>query len=225
MWLLVFLSLRLSGASRFAIVSVVTEPVPPYYAQGITNRALYATRHGYAFRLYNKIDIERPTSWSKVLALKSTMKSGHFDWLLWLDSDALITNFETSLDEFLPKGPDIDMVVSRDCMNFNMGVFLLRCSQSGLHLLEDIYSGSHVTNDTIADSWWEQRSFIQLYETSESLPSRVLAVPQKSFNSYHDSDCGGQWTEGDFIVHFPGRGAADKEVYIERYLHKVLQHG
>ena len=37
-----------------------------------------------------------------MLALKDTIKHGGFDWLLWLDGDAIITNLATTLDEFVP---------------------------------------------------------------------------------------------------------------------------
>ena len=226
--LLCYSRLHLIDATRFAIVSVVSGPVPqPFYAQGITNRALYATRHDYALRVFNKIDHERPTPWSKILALKSTMKTEHFDWLLWMDGDALITNFETHLDEFLPDTKGVDLVIAKDCTGLNTGIFMLRCSRTGLQLPEEIYSGSHVTNDTIHHSYWEQKSFMDLYETSEDFRSRTLIVSQKLFNSYHNqTECSdGQWTEGDFIVHFPGQIAKERERYIEHYLSRVLEHG
>ena len=81
----------------------------------------------------------------KVLALRSTIKIGHFDWLLWMDSDALITNLETRL----PHGKETDLVLSRDCGGTNMVVFMMQCSHYSSQLLEESYSGSHVTNDTI----------------------------------------------------------------------------
>ena len=225
--LLLYSILRPSDAARFAIVSVVTGPVPqPFYAQGITNRALYATRHRYVLRVFARIDHERPAPWSKVLALKSTIKSGQFDWLLWMDSDALITNFETHLDEFLPNEEEVDIVVSRDCTGLNTGVFLLRCSQSSLRLLEEVYSGFHVTNETINHVWWEQKSFMDLYQASEKVRSQTMIVTQKSFNSYPGQPgCNGQWTEGDFIVHFPGQGTVEREKHVQDYLGKVLERG
>ena len=225
--LLLYPRLRPIAAVKFAIVSVVTGPVPQtFYAQGITNRALYATRHHYVLRVFNRIDHERPAPWSKVLALKSTIKSGQFEWLLWMDSDALITNFETHLDDFLPAAQEVDIVVSRDCTGLNTGIFLLRCSQSSMQLLEEVYSGIHVNNDTINHFWWEQKSFMDLYQVSDKVRSQTMIVSQKSFNSYPGQPgCNGQWTEGDFIVHFPGQGAAERETYMEHYLEKVLEHG
>ena len=216
-------SLHLIGAARFAIVSVVTGPVPqPFYAQGITNRALYATRHDYALKVYNRIDHERPIAWSKILALKRTMRTGKFDWLFWMDSDAVITNFETHLDEFVPGATEKDLVIAKDCRGLNTGIFMLRCSPTGLQLLEEIYSGTHVTNDTVYHSYWEQKSFMDLYDTSEGFRSQTMIVSQKLFNSYHNqTECReGLWTRGDFIVHFPGQ-PAERERYVENYLGRV----
>ena len=225
-----FLLADTARAKRFAIVSVITGPVPKaYYAQAVTNRALYATRHSYTLRLFPTIDERRPTAWSKVLAMKSTIRSAQYDWILWMDADALITNFEISLDEFVPYGDEIDMLVATDCNGLNTGVFLLRSSPSALELLEEAYNGVHVSNNTIDHVWWEQMSFVQMYAASEDVRKRTYVLPQKSFNSYPTQhDCSGKshsWSEGDFIVHFPGHSDEDRMAYFEEYLHKVLQHG
>ena len=103
-------------ATKFAIVSVVSGPVPaPHYAQAITNRALYSTRHNYVFRLYSHIDESRPAAWSKVLAVKQTILLGLYDWVMVMDADALVTNLATTLDHLVPADDQIDIVLAKDC--------------------------------------------------------------------------------------------------------------
>ena len=105
-----------ASKTNFAIVSVVSGPVPqPHYAQAITNRALYSTRHNYVFRLYAHIDESRPASWSKVLAVKDTILLGIFEWVMVMDADALVTNMATTLDHLVPADDQIDIVLARDC--------------------------------------------------------------------------------------------------------------
>jgi len=41
-----------------------------------------------------------------------------------------------------------------------MGAFILRASQRALESLEEIYSGPHVTENILQDSWWEQKSLL-----------------------------------------------------------------
>lgn len=223
--------LPFATAERFAIVSMVTGPAPKaYYAQSVTNTALYATKRGYAFRVYPKIDEQRPASWSKILALKKTITSKQFEWILWLDADVLITNFATRLDEFVPQDDNIDLVMSRDCANLNLGVFLLRSSPSSLDLLEEVYNGAHITNETIHHVWWENKSFIDLYNASEGVRNRTSLLPQKAINSYpieHTGcfDASHKWSEGDFIVHFPGIPDELRAELFAKYLPRVLRHG
>ena len=68
---------------------------------------------------------------------------------------------------------------------------------------------------------------MDLYEMSEGFRSQIMIVSQKTLSSYQkQSECSdGQWTEGDFIVHFPGQIANERERYIEHYLGRVLEHG
>ena len=44
--------------------------------------------------------------------------------------DALIKKFETHLDDVLPNGQEVDVVVSRDCTGLNTGRLLLRVCDS-----------------------------------------------------------------------------------------------
>ena len=213
---------------RIAVVSISTGPVAkPYIAQGVVNKAMYATRNAYHFRLFHHMDASRPPSWSKILALKTLIKSREYDWIMWLDGDAVITNFGTRIESLIPKDPSIDFLVTRDCNDINMGAFLLRASKSALLSLEEIYGGAHVTSKILNDLWWEQKSFISLYSESADLRNRTLQVPQKTFNSYPPGyECfekgGTGWSEADFVVHFPGAPDDLRENLTTEYLKKVI---
>ena len=222
------LAANASRGHRIAVVSISTGPVAkPYIAQAVVNKAMYATRNAYQFRLFHHLDASRPPSWSKILALKTAIKSREYDWIMWLDGDVVITNFGTRIETLLPSDPGIDFLITRDCNNINMGAFLLRASKSALLSLDEIYGGPHVTSKILNDLWWEQKSFISLYNASAGLRNRTLEVPQKTFNSYPPGyDCfeegGAGWTEADFVVHFPGAPDDLRENLTREYLQKVI---
>jgi hypothetical protein len=149
---------------RIAILTISTGPIAtPYVAQTVINKAMYANRNGYRFLLFHHLDISRPPSWSKILALKTIIHSQDYDWLMWLDGDMVVTNFRARVELMLPRRSAIDLILSRDCDNVNMGAFIIRASKTALEILEEIYSGPHVTKKILEDSWWEQKSFINLY--------------------------------------------------------------
>lgn len=152
--LLCLLAQHFAAATRFMIVSLISGAVPkPYYAQAVVNRLLYATRHNYAIRLYPQLDERRAASWSKILALKSAIRMGASDWILWLDLDAIITNFDTRISELVPQDEAIDLVLAEDCNGLQFGVFLMRASLSSIELLDELYSGEHVTDEVINHEW------------------------------------------------------------------------
>lgn len=199
----------------------------PYIAQAAVNKAMYATRNSYHFRLFHHLDPNRPPAWSKILALKTVIRSREYDWIMWIDGDALFTNFGTRIESLLPRNPAIDFMITRDCNDINTGSFLMRASKSALLSLEEIYGGPHVTSQVLEDLWWEQRSFISLYNANVDLRNRTLEVPQKTFNAYPpDYGCneegGTGWSEADFVIHFPGAPDELRENLTAEYLKKVI---
>ena len=127
----------------------------------------------------------------------------------------------------LPWGQAVDFVVARDCNAINMGAFILRASKSALGFLDEIYSGKHVDEALLRDYWWENKSFITLFESSEALRNKTLIVSQKVFNTYPaayncTSDGGGGWSHGDFAVHFPGTNDEFREKAVPEYLKKIV---
>ena len=127
----------------------------------------------------------------------------------------------------LPRGHAVDFVVAKDCNVINMGAFILRASKSALEFLDEIYSGKHVDKEHLEHYWWENKSFLTLYESSEALRNKTLIVSQKLFNTYPPAyNCttedGGVWSHGDFAVHFPGSGDDYREIAVPEYLNKIV---
>jgi len=127
----------------------------------------------------------------------------------------------------LPRGTDVDFIIARDCNAINMGAFILRASKSALDFLDEMYSGKHVDEAMLEDYWWENKSFITLFEASEALRNKTLIVPQKMFNTYPvayncNSEGGSGWSHGDFAVHFPGSDDDFREKAVPQYLRKIV---
>ena len=198
------------SAAEIALVTLSTEPVPtPYVAQGIVNKALYATHHGYTLLVYPRQDVERAPSWSKLLAMRHAINLEKYEWVLWLDGDTLITNLSTSVESILPVEPYVHFVLGLDCNGVNAGVMLTRSSLVALGILERLYRGKHVTKESVSHPWWEQHSIHQVLAKDAEVQSLTKLVPQNVFNSYHeDVQCLGNdsthWAPGEFVLHMPG---------------------
>ncbi|CAG8710216.1 2903_t:CDS:1, partial [Scutellospora calospora] len=63
------------------------------------NKRLYAKKHGYAF-IPRSLEFQSQNSvniWGKIDAVKKALP--YYDWILWIDNDAIITNQEVSIQE------------------------------------------------------------------------------------------------------------------------------
>ncbi|XP_020591221.1 uncharacterized protein LOC110032050 isoform X2 [Phalaenopsis equestris] len=93
------------------------------------NKRAYAARMGYEFiDAHYAVDRSRPPSWSKILAVRSQIKS--HDWVFWNDADTVVTNPDISLENILravighadfESSPDF--VATEDVNGINAGVY------------------------------------------------------------------------------------------------------
>lgn len=89
--------------------------------------------------------------------------------------------------------------------------------------MEELYNGQHVTNETIYHSWWENQSFVMLYERNQQIRDQTLLIKQRQINAYVPGmNCTEDWSEGDFIIHFPGMSNEARNSLTDQYLKKVL---
>src|SRR5450432_1291489 len=80
------------------------------------NRIAYCERHGYAYHAeYASMDPLRPPSWTKVLLLLRHL--GKYEWVLWLDADAVIVRPERKLEEIAD--PQAEVVWRMDVNGIN----------------------------------------------------------------------------------------------------------
>ncbi|XP_057859480.2 uncharacterized protein LOC131068322 isoform X2 [Cryptomeria japonica] len=81
------------------------ESIPDRSFEGIMkmvepNKRNYAYKHGYDFiDATIVLDMQRPPSWSKVLAVRAFLP--HYDWVFWNDADSLVTNPDIALEDIL----------------------------------------------------------------------------------------------------------------------------
>jgi hypothetical protein len=111
----------------------------PLTQLSIANKRLYAARHGYELLVLHGpevVDASRPAAWSKFPNLAAHLK--RFDYVCFMDVDALVTNLAVKLEELVRPGGG-DFIVSEDWNGVNTGVFLLRNSPWSQWFLEEAW--------------------------------------------------------------------------------------
>lgn len=158
-----------AGAPTIAIATLCAydpseSSMPP---RSIDNKLRYARRHGYKFFVDTRSrDDSRPVAWSKVLTMLQYL--GEADWLMWMDCDTLVMNPKRRIEDLLPHAGDgftdsaaeadsVHMVVSRDALMVNTGVFLLRNCDWSRRMLKAMYRDQDWP--LMHHRLWEQASF------------------------------------------------------------------
>lgn len=198
---------------NIGILSGFDHSINDYALIALKNKVEYCTKHKYTFINHvGTIETKRHPSWNKINICKRNLQ--YFDWIFWIDADAIFTNFETKIEDVLqPYANGYDVVTAFDGV-LNTGLFFLRNCDFVYHLLEKIYENKDVRKE---DVWYEQASMIYLYNNKLVDISRIAMSKQHEFNSY-----GTTWKAGDYILHIAGVPFEDKVRVMREYEEGVL---
>ena len=168
----------------------------------------YCERHGY--ELHTVIE-ETHSGWHKMRIVLDLLQTGDYAGVLWLDSDALVTNpSSTRLEDLALFG---DFVCTSDCFGISTGTFLARATDNAAKLL---WACLCVGDALIRGHQWAEQEAIMRFARFEPYASIVKIVPQRLMNSYYSSAYSrplwpdATWEPGDFILHLPGMGWEDR---------------
>lgn len=71
----------------------------------------YAEKHRFDVKLHNEISSERPPPWNKILVIKKLLDDPKkYDYIFWIDSDAVFVNFEENIRNAIESGKDFYLV-------------------------------------------------------------------------------------------------------------------
>jgi hypothetical protein len=168
----------------------------------------YCEKHNYDYITDETIfDDTRHPSWSKIKLIQKYLPN--YEYLLWIDADAMITNYDIVAESLLS---DKFLLISSDWNGINAGVFIIRNDPMSFDFLDDVWNNY---KGDVTDGWWEQNAIQYFAETEKYKPHiEVLdGEKRKLLNSYDKEHTikhswkpnQSYWTEGDFIIHFPGK--------------------
>ncbi|KAI9014037.1 galactosyl transferase GMA12/MNN10 family-domain-containing protein [Hyaloraphidium curvatum] len=149
-------------------------------------------------------------------------------WAWWLDLDTLITNLSVPLAGVVaeaklahraahPDGPELEMILSRDCNGINAGSYMIRRSAWSRDYLSRLWSMRAELAVKDPERASEQDAMARLFETDPEIRARTAFAPQTVLNgnaeeigcteSLEDGTNGRTWQHGDFVIHFAGSWA------------------
>lgn len=142
----------------------------------------------------------RPVAWAKINAIKEQFNLTN-DWIMWIDCDAIITNYEIDASKIIDD--DYDVIFSTDGFyakpwNYwpSTAVFFIKKTNKTIELLEKIWDQPE---EVIKHCWWENMGLLKAINENPHLRSCYKVVSYKKiFSQIND------WNKGDFIMHIGG---------------------
>jgi len=165
----------------------------------ITN---YCNYHSFDYEAYKIPDnYIRPPSWSKIQYLITNLEEKKYQYILWIDADAIISG--SSYDILSVIEPHRYIYISKDFNAINAGVILFANNSYNLDLLYKIWNKEEYINH----SWWEQAALIELIDNNwNNVQDYIKYLPNKEFNAYPleiSSNSEYRSDDSSFITHFP----------------------
>lgn len=204
----------------------------------IPNKLDYAKKHGYDVIYFNDIlDKDRPAQWSKVKAIEYALKQ-NYDWVWWIDIDALIMEFDIMLESIIDNNFDI-IFTSNKYSYLSNGSSFFKNSKLTFDFLSDCYNLEldclKNVNINIFDH--EQQSMRELLLNEEKYKNKIKLIDERCCNSYcltenkevlsaypnwnNESNI---YQKGDFVIQFCGRNFSERLKDFEFY-QKYINYG
>ena len=146
----------------------------------------------------------RHPSWNKILAVRNTLLACRTRWVMWVDADAVIMNFQCRAEDLIAEGRDL--IFGSDFNGLNCAVFLMRNCDWCLRFLDTVYNLGSINYEL--DRYgpkWEQNTIKHVLNNFDGFNDHIALHPENRMNALP-----GAYQEGDFILHLGEMSPADR---------------
>jgi hypothetical protein len=258
------------SAQKYCMVTHYSKGSEAYSDVAIANQAQYAYRHGYshdvfkghisgdAFLDLDSGDIHSVKGgglfWQKYTAMQSLLHKRlingnrvekRCDWVVWMDSDALVTNFTQSLPDIIEMAlrnsdgiyePKDIILAKEETHLLNSGVIFVRNSVSGNAFIDAAAAMYPLFKDADLPDQIAISNLVFLaepyssYTAGTELKARVhpcaAVVRQRLFNAFTNGTSDEvKWQVGDFIAHLAGTSRDQRASIMQEVLTECAAHG
>lgn len=157
---------------------------------------IYGKKHGYTLiNQTTSLASTRTPHWSKMPLILETFENG-YDFVVWMDADMNIMNFDIKLEDYISKLGNYDMAVTQDWKMTNTGFMVLRNCDWTKEFLKTWFE--HKDYPEIGN--YEQDAFQDLHSKNIlNCFDHIKVLELADANAYHFN-----FAYGDFLIHFAG---------------------
>jgi len=176
-----------SVCNNYESIISLTGPINKRYAEYYkANYILHKQAHSH----------NRHPAWNKIYSTLDLMRSGKYDYILFLDGDAVVIDITRDIFNLGRDNPNILLHLCSDGVHthpfdVNSGVFLVKCNKLMIQFFDKILYNPALSGYYTERNW--EQSVIQ-YELNQDVPyfSKIVNVYDSNyFNHYH----------GDWVFH------------------------
>ena len=195
-----------------AFVYFYTHNIFPYAKHSILNILSYAEKYNYAVIIYDKpFNDEVAMCWNKIATIMENLKN--YQYLVWIDADAIIVNFNIKIESFIDKYPEYDLylcediVIQKECIN--SGVMIIKNTPWTNNLFYKVWNSQilHSHNDQNVIFYEIVKEIYPYSKPNLKFSSycgkishpKVKILPENAFNTHILN-----YNKGDFIIHLMG---------------------
>lgn len=214
----------LSSIGGIAMVTAGTSNLIKVSSLSAELNMRYARMHDYAFYQYHDVMVPKyMVTWNKVRVLMDMLNRTKHEWVMWVDTDAVVTNRSVRVEDIItaaeslehhrspndhstltnPRSTTLDLLLCDDIggWELNTGVMLWRNTQWSKDMLKKLWAMEHLPHMRGA----EQGQLIELLRREDPTRRRHHIFHQSVFNAHpkvhHD---------GLFMIHMMGFSEQDR---------------
>lgn len=204
--------IKFNPNASIAFVYFYTPNIYSYAKHSILNIIAYAKKYNYAVIIYDKpFNNDVAMCWNKIVTILENLKN--YKYLVWIDADAIIVNFDTKIESFIEKYPGYDfyicedIVLQKECIN--SGVMIIKNTEWAFNLFNKVWNSPipHLHNDQnvifyelVKELYPNSKPNLKFSSYCGKIShSKVKILPENAFNTHILN-----YNKGDFIIHLMG---------------------
>jgi len=200
--------------AEIVFVYFYTSNIFSYAKHSMLNILSYANKYNYGVIIYDKpFNDDVSLCWNKISAIIENLSQSQYKYLVWIDADAIIINFDIRIESFINSNPSVDLylcsdiIIQKECIN--SGVMIIKNTKWTQHLFSRVWSSPKPHNHNDQNVLFYE-IVKELYPKSEPdlkfsnycgkiVHPKVQILPENSFNTHILN-----YNKGDFIIHLMG---------------------
>jgi hypothetical protein len=198
--------------SKIAVVMMYTPNIAHICCHTEVNILAYCNLHKYTCYIYKDTMTASHPTWNKPLVLKDNIEN--HEYIMWIDSDAIFTNFNVKIEDIIFKQPKKNMYICDDIGNWklNAGVHIWKNCNWSINILNKWWNMKHTDHIKGGD----QVQLIKLLTENDKEELEYYIFEQTEFNCHPKLH-----KPGMFILHMMGM-SSDYRIKAMKYWNKFL---